>query len=244
MNEEQHEARMQQMEQLAERMNRMQRLRYGWREGRPIEARRTRLKRLRRWSRLPYHYPDRPAAGEPARWRLVSSLRRAGVELLVVGAMTMIPKTIGSIEGGDLEILPSAEWQPVEMFTGYCRFASKPVLEDHYRGMLTYVPVHGGITYACHQAGVSTYGYDTNHSGDEGNPILRNTEWLEHQAWVMATGIRVASRYEPEYLRVAAPTCRAALVDRYHREMAKRVGAEFLMFNNLGAMLNVLSGRL
>ncbi len=33
-------------------------------------------------------------------------------------------------------------------YCGYCTFPNRPVREQGYRGFMTYVPVHGGITYA------------------------------------------------------------------------------------------------
>lgn len=229
MNEEQLEAATARLLAASAKFNRAQ----GWHEGKRIESRRDRIKRLRRWAALPGHYPDRPPPGN-TRYRLVSSRRLGGVELFVTGAMTSVPTFSDR----------SLSWNKVEKFNGYCRFPSKPVIEAGYNGMLTYVPVHGGITYAAHLAGVSTYGFDTNHYGDEDNPLVSNIEWVEHQAWIMATGIRVAARHEAAYLRTDAPEARAHLLDRYHRDMVKRVGAQFSLHNNFGAMLKLLSGTL
>ena len=207
----------------------------GWHEGKRIESRRDWIKRLRRWAALPMRYPDRTPPGD-TRFRLVSSRRVGGVELFVTGFS--VPVLSNRFEDCDSKL------RRVEKFNGYCRFPSKPVVEAGYKGMLTYVPVHGGITFAMHLAGVSTYGFDTNHYGDEDNPLVSNIEWVEHQAWIMATGIRVAARYEPAYLRTDAPEARAQLLDRYHRDMMKRVGAQFSLHNNFGAMLKLLSGTL
>lgn len=50
---------------------------------------------------------------------------------------------------------------------GYARFASRPVKEPGYKGILVYVPVHGGITYAQEAPnGSFVYGFDCGHASD------------------------------------------------------------------------------
>jgi hypothetical protein len=58
-------------------------------------------------------------------------------------------------------------------YCGYCRFIERPVREVGYKGILTYVPVHGGITYANEDEDGMVYGFDCAHAGDEGNFLLK-----------------------------------------------------------------------
>jgi len=52
-------------------------------------------------------------------------------------------------------------------YCGYVRFPKRPVKEKEYGGILTYVPVHGGITYAKEsEDGSIVYGFDCAHCDD------------------------------------------------------------------------------
>ena len=124
---------------------------------------------------------------------------------------------------------------------GYVRFTKKPVKEDSYNGILTYVPVHGGITYAHWSDYGMVYGFDCAHSGDENNPDVRAISWLTDQCHLMADGIALAAEFEDRYLLATGDNAeRAAIVTEFH----EKLGAEDDMTNNFGAMLNVLCGRL
>jgi len=61
---------------------------------------------------------------------------------------------------------------------GYVRFPERPVKERTYHGILTYVPVHGGITYADQKDGGMVYGFDCGHAGDEERPETKDPEWV------------------------------------------------------------------
>jgi hypothetical protein len=145
---------------------------------------------------------------------------------------------------------------------GYARFPVKPVgvpisgtlpkigemegWNSGYGGILTYVPVHGGITYA----GVSpvdgsvVYGFDCGHYEDETKPNLRDKIWLKQEAARMAIAIYMAKQFEDEYDAADGDDKkRADILDRYH-ESLRGAGIEFSLADNFGAMLNVLFGGL
>jgi hypothetical protein len=126
---------------------------------------------------------------------------------------------------------------------GYASFPKRPTKEEGYRGILTYVPVHGGITFAEEQDGRMVYGFDCDHYGDEDRPELKDLDWLRRECARMALGIQVAAKYEDAYLVADARgvVC-VAVVDAYLAEM-KGHGVEFDLKGNFGALLTIMSGK-
>lgn len=236
MNEEQLEANTARLVEFLECQHRND----GWRYGAVHESRRDRIKRVRRWSMLPKCYPDRFIKDG---FKVVRRCVLSRVELFVTS--TQRPSM-------DFAVIKQftkygsnpADWPQVEQFNGYCRFKRKPVYERGYDGILNYVPVHGGITFALHQFGVSTYGFDTAHAGDDENPLCKNIEWVEHQALVMAESVRIAALYERDYLKFNDRYARAEVIDRYHRHVRRAIGQPFELMNNFGAMINAITGKI
>jgi len=245
MNEEQFEASAAELVRVTERMHRAD----GWRHGVPEESRRQRIKRLRRWNDLPVHYPDRFSKkddDEVKGFKVVSYRKINGVELMVAKTTVKRP-VIPSMDELQTIVslglpLPELEWKTIDQFNGYCRFKRKPVHERGYDGILSYVPVHGGITYCEHDHGVSVYGFDTAHAGDDNNKSVRNIEWVEHQAWLMARSIQIAALFEPDYLRFKNNDIRSEIIAKMHAMIDRKVGAKFKITNNFGAMINLISG--
>lgn len=66
---------------------------------------------------------------------------------------------------GELEFyLVRNEWGS---WCGYVRFPKRPVQAEGHKGLLTYVPVHGGITWAEDSPdGSMVYGFDCGHASD------------------------------------------------------------------------------
>ena len=128
-------------------------------------------------------------------------------------------------------------------YCGYVRFPERPVREEGHDGLLTYVPVHGGITYANTDGQSAMYGFDCAHLGDASDPRCSDVDWLKAECERMGAGILTAGRYEDEYLRAASYEEKAAVIGRYHEEMA-RAGVDVDMRHNIGAMLKALSGEL
>lgn len=138
---------------------------------------------------------------------------------------------------------------------GYARFPERPVREQGYDGILRYVPVHGGITYA-HEGedGSMVYGFDCAHSGDvvpiefERHPEFRERDgrvWLPDEVEVetnrMVVGIKAAAPFEERFLLASTGEERAVVLDEYHEELGRK-GIAFDLSDNFGAMIGVLGG--
>lgn len=129
-------------------------------------------------------------------------------------------------------------------YCGYCQFPKRPLIATGYSEIATYVPVHGGITFAHENSdGSMIYGFDCSHAGDEDNSQLRDTTWLKAECERMAQAIQVASVYEPEYLLAATNEAKAVILYRYHVNLIDD-GINFFLGDNLGAMINVMFGKL
>lgn len=139
---------------------------------------------------------------------------------------------------------------------GYVRFPNRPLRENGYDGILTYVPVHGGITYAAQDDdGSMVYGFDCSHSGDA-PPIEHESEiglryrdptahvWTEDEVRPeterMARGIALAAKYEERYLLAAENEEKASTIDEFTAEL----GVPLDVSDNFGVMINVLGGKL
>jgi len=125
-------------------------------------------------------------------------------------------------------------------YCGYARFSKRPTKTDGYNGILTYVPVHGGITYArSGEGGSMVYGFDCNHAGDEGNPRLKSMDWICSECERMARAILATVSIEDEYLLAEGDNeKRADIIQKYHDDL----GIRFDVKNNFGAMINLISG--
>lgn len=129
---------------------------------------------------------------------------------------------------------------------GYGRFATRPVREEGYYGILSYVPVHGGITWAEEDDdGTMVYGFDCAHSGDfsEWQPDGRvwGVEDVEAETNRMVIGILAAVPFEERYLLAADGEERASVLDEYHAKLREQ-GIGFELTDNFGAMIGVLGG--
>jgi len=133
----------------------------------------------------------------------------------------------------------------ISHFCGYVIFPKRFLREKGYHGIVTYVPVHGGITLAKERDdGSMVYGFDCAHCDDEGNPNLRDEEWLKRECERMATGLKLAAKYERRYLRCTTNEGKANALDDFHKEVADECGAEFNVQDNFGVMINLLAGQL
>ena len=127
---------------------------------------------------------------------------------------------------------------------GYVRFPHNPFVEHKgYDGILTYVPVHGGLTYAEEDwDGSMVYGFDCNHGGDGRKAELQCRVWLKEHCEMMGKAIIICSWYESKYLNAKTDEARAAVVDEMNIEIYKKVGLPFDLTNNFGAMIDTLFG--
>lgn len=129
-------------------------------------------------------------------------------------------------------------------YCGYARFSQKPVEESSYHGILTYVPVHGGITYAEQSNdGSMVYGFDCGHYGDESNPDCSDLDWLKAECEIMAEAIKIAAKYEQRYLQTAEQE-RAEVLQEYYDETEAKFERGFNPTNNFGIRINILAGNL
>jgi hypothetical protein len=130
-------------------------------------------------------------------------------------------------------------------FCGYVRFPARPLKEPGYHGIASYVPVHGGITFAEQDPdGSMVYGFDCAHADDDENPVRRDMGWLMAECERMAEGIIEAAKVEDFYLLAEGDNDkRAAILDGYHAALASK-GIAFDLSDNFGSMINALFGRL
>lgn len=145
----------------------------------------------------------------------------------------------GEIEGHRYYIVP---YPGGGRLNGYLAFPQRPVRERGYGGILAYVPVHGGITFAREDEEGVCYGFDTGHFNSENYPI-NDTEWIKGQIRIMLKGIQKAAEVESEYLALdetdvegRAPFCDAV----------REVGIAEGDVQELGflPMIRLLTGRL
>lgn len=120
-------------------------------------------------------------------------------------------------------------------FNGYIAFPKRPVRELGYEGILAYVPVHGGITYAEQKEdGSMEYGFDTAHSHSDQFPRT-DVSWIKEQLRELAEGIMRAAEVEDKYL-----SCKTNKGRAKHCDYVQGDGTEL----GFGAMINLLSGKL
>jgi len=139
-------------------------------------------------------------------------------------------------------LLPEStrELLPHGGYNGYVEFRRRPVKEETYNGIVTYVPVHGGITYSYHaeDKSCSVYGFDTAHYDSDSYPI-RNRDWIRHQIFVMVDGLLTAQMYEKAYLKGKNNNnVKMKYADRVSGSGSKEQRMNF------GVMLNLLGGSL
>jgi len=127
---------------------------------------------------------------------------------------------------------------------GYCQFPKRPVIEQGYDGILTWVPVHGGITFADeYPEGVMVYGFDCAHAGDEDNPKVSDEAWLRSEAERLATNIQAVVKYEERYLLAETDKKKADVLEEYLNEVGSNAHSLVNDDVNFGAMIGLLCGR-
>ena len=119
---------------------------------------------------------------------------------------------------------------------GYVVFPKIPTIEKGYCGILSYVPVHGGITYATEDDMGMVYGFDTLHCDSNEYPRT-DKKWIKKQIKIMIRGILKAREVERNYLRCTT--------NRGKGKWAQRV-CDINPNNsfNFGQAINLLSGKL
>ena len=125
---------------------------------------------------------------------------------------------------------------PFEGLNGYVVFPKRPVREPGYDGILAYVPVHGGITYAEADDLGMVYGFDTAHYDSDEFPRYDH-DWVKGQIKVMLDGIKKAAEIEDKYL-----ACKTNKGKAKHCDAVRAVAPETKL--GFGAMINFMSGKL
>ena len=130
-------------------------------------------------------------------------------------------------------------------YCGYCRLP-RLVAEPGSRGFLSYVPVHGGITYAraSEHTDQMIYGFDCMHVGDETSTWWHDTRVVLEEAQKMSTAIKIAAAFEPFYLLTKSNRIRSYVIGLYHRALHRFWGIEFSIQDNFGTMMNLICGEL
>lgn len=121
---------------------------------------------------------------------------------------------------------------------GYVVFPERPLIERGYGGIATYVPVHGGITYAEQKHFGMVYGFDTAHHDSEKFP-RNDKEWIKKQIKKMITGILKSKEIEEGYLTAKEPEAKAN-----YAQQVLDTDTEKESDLNFGTMINIMSGNL
>ena len=140
---------------------------------------------------------------------------------------------VGKIKGLEYWISPATFENALN---GYVFYPKRPVRETGYDGIISYVPVHGGITYADSYKGGIIYGFDTLHCDSDKFPRT-DKAWIKSQIEVIISGIEIAKKVELKYLKALTNRTKAKYAD-----MVLNVQRE--QGNNFRVCLNLLSGNL
>lgn len=129
-------------------------------------------------------------------------------------------------------------------YNGYVRFPSNPFKKhEGYNGILKYVPVHGGLTFAEEDwDGSMVYGFDCAHADDGARAEFYDEVWLKEHCEMMGKAITICAWYESKYLNTKTDETRAQVIEEMTTEIEKKVGLEFNVQDNFGAMITVLCG--
>jgi len=140
---------------------------------------------------------------------------------------------------------------------GYIHFKTRPTTERGYQGILTYVPVHGGITLAKPDGKKGMiYGFDTGHCDSEKYP-RDSKKWIKKQIDLMLIGILRARMVEIPYLLTGYLSNFVERFDslRIFHKWIRCIKAHFVQFVwnsdkthenefNFGMMINMLCGKI
>jgi hypothetical protein len=105
---------------------------------------------------------------------------------------------------------------------GYVRFTERFLLEDGYDGIVSEVPVHGGITYAEQDDRGMVYGFDCAHYGDDEDPRVRDLAWLRAECEWMGRAILVAKDFEIDYLKANGYEERSKVAEAFEERLEEK----------------------
>ncbi len=126
-------------------------------------------------------------------------------------------------------------------YCGYCRLPKRYNVEAGYGGILTWVPVHGGITYSKeHEDGSMVYGFDCGHSGDSTDSNVTNIDWLKYQCRLMAYSILRSTLFEERYLLANTEEEKATILDEFRKTLISICDTDQ---RGLGQLSGILLGK-
>jgi hypothetical protein len=112
-----------------------------------------------------------------------------------------------------------------DALNGYVAFPKRqaPRLPRSTGNIVQYIPVHGGVTWACKDSYMAVWGFDTGHAYSERQPRT-DQDWIRANCWVLYRGLLLAAKLWPEFRR-ASQRRRAELA----QELLDLVGEQPLM---------------
>lgn len=136
-------------------------------------------------------------------------------------------------------------------YCGYVRLPKNPFKGNkrtydtgftvEYDGIVRYVPVHGGVTYAkSEDDGSIVFGFDCNHLNDDENGRLSDIDWLTNHCEQFGRWLLIAASFEDRYIDATDNTSRADVLD----EMQESFGVPFGENNDIMTMFRVMAGSL
>lgn len=175
---------------------------------------------------------------------------------MLVDRLALLAKQDAAVLGGapltdgERALLASATLKRTAGMNGYAFFEGGPLPSagpDFWGGLLGYVPVHGGITFARrHQEVVAgrseptagiVYGFDTAHI--DSDPMLStNTIWLKQEIEWLIRGIEKATMVEPRYLAADSDDARMSIAQEVYDVRPAAIGRQL----GVTGMLSLLSG--
>lgn len=145
----------------------------------------------------------------------------------------------GIVDGHEYWIVPSPmKSKGIGGLNGYVVYEERPVRELGYDGILMYVPVHGGITYAQESDDCMVYGFDTAHHDSDSFPI-NDATWIKEQITMMIAGIDAAVIVEQNYLRCSSTKGKAK-----HAQTVWDTKGDAEQSYNFGITLNLMMGKI
>jgi hypothetical protein len=89
-----------------------------------------------------------------------------------------------------------------DALNGYVAFPKRraPHIPPGTGSLTSYIPVHGGVTYASKDSFAAVWGFDTMHSGSEHEP-RGDKDWILANCVILYRGLLLAAKLWPEFRR-------------------------------------------
>lgn len=136
------------------------------------------------------------------------------------------------------EFRDNKEFEP-DALNGYIAWRKrwKPRVPVTTGGLVKYIPVHGGVTWAHKDSYAAVWGFDTMHAASENEPRT-DRDWIRGNCWILYRGLILAAQLWPEFQR-ANRRRKAQLAEQLlallpEQPMGKKLGFE--------AMIGLLAG--